>query len=422
MNTQSPTVLTPLLTSIREFSSDNGTAVDTQGTPQNQAYQWITSAEEEVFVEQLSKEKQLQRYSLATFYYSTGGDSVWGGGGGDGTADATVRQNGVEGSWLDSELDDCEWGYIVCGADDMIVALELLQPMAPSLLGTLPAELGLLTTLTEFVIATGDPEEAATARQARPVILIDSDTSDGRQLQSNDTNPVEIGDINSTMNEAMLTGPLPSELGLLGQLQTLQLNDHALSGVLPSEVGSMQSIVLFDLTNNQLTGEIPIEVGALGQMQELRLGFNLLNQRNLRRRFFNQENGMAQSLTALFLNDNLIEGAIPGSIGLLTSITTGLFLQNNRFSRTPPDQLSELSTMEVLRLDGNLLSSTIPSEWAKWGAIALFRVDSNSLSGEVPGDVCRLFDLKGTEAYTDCDMLECSCCQYCCRGGVCEET
>ena len=393
--TGSPTVSATLLTLIRERSSDNGTALDTQGSPQNQAYAWV-AVDDAAFSEQLTEEKQLQRYALASFYYSTGGEEVW-------KATPTTRQEASGGSWMSTGVDECEWDFIVCAENQEIVALELLEPAAPDLSGTLANEIGLLASLTQFVIATN--EERSMTRLATDDALGVDGVGIVRQGGGN-------GNI--------ITGPLPSEVGLLKQLQTFTVTDQGLSGGMPEEVGGMSALVHFDVTNNEFRGPVPFTFGGISQLQELRLGLNNF-QTELSPSLFNQEDGMSQSLQLFDVSKNLLRGEIPTEIGLLTSITTGLFLNNNRFKGGLPSEIGQLQQMLEFRVAGNALVGEIPEDFGRWNEIQDFRINANSFSGEIPGDLCRLFVVRGTVSYVDCEEITCVCCTHCCGGGSCIE-
>jgi hypothetical protein len=62
--------LSDLLSSI---SSDNGEAISTTSTPQNKAFNWMVT--NNTHLETFSNEQIIQRYALATLYYSANGDS-----------------------------------------------------------------------------------------------------------------------------------------------------------------------------------------------------------------------------------------------------------------------------------------------------------------------------------------------------------
>jgi hypothetical protein len=115
-------VLTQLLSSE---SFDGGAALRTPSTPQNKALNWLA---ENAALSSYSDRKKIQRYVLATLYYSTSGDN-W------------VNKFG----WL-SDRDECEWyndaeGPFCVGG--FVGELDLHGPNG--LAGTIPPELALLS-------------------------------------------------------------------------------------------------------------------------------------------------------------------------------------------------------------------------------------------------------------------------------------
>jgi Leucine-rich repeat (LRR) protein len=366
--------------------------MDTPGTPQNLAAQWMLN--EDTLTEDLSEEKQIQRYGLTTFYYSTGGAAAWG----------AQRRQASSSSWLSADTDDCNWSFIVCNSDQEIVALELIPP-APMLMGSLPAEIGLWTSLAQFVINTGDAQEAAAARQ---FVEPQKARLGTRQGVTNQTG------VN------MLTGWVPSEIGLLTLLETFQITNQALKGDLPIEIGNATSLVTLDLTNNQLWGTIPLTLGFIGGLTEIRLGHNGL-QGPVKKGLFNREGGLAQSLTGLYLNNNMLRGSLPDEIGLLSSLESGLDLSSNRLGGTLPTTLGQLTQIKVFRINDNLFTGTIPGELQSWAQIEEFQIQDNGFTGELPGDLCRAFAVLGTNVYAECEEITCTCCTFCCSDEVCTE-
>ena len=106
--------------------------------------------------------------------------------------------------------------------------------------GSLPAELGSLTALTDL------------------------------NLSSNDltgTIPTQLGsltaltDLNLLYNR--LTGTIPTQLGSLTNLTDLNLSYNHLTGTIPTQLGSLTNLTDLDLSYNHLTGEIPTQLGPL---------------------------------------------------------------------------------------------------------------------------------------------------------------
>lgn len=91
------------------MSFDNGAALQEPSTPQNNALLWLSN---NINLDTYSDEKRIQRYALATFFYSTNGDN-WKRNTGwitDGTIELTIHF-----AWMVS------W----CNLNFMIVALKV---------------------------------------------------------------------------------------------------------------------------------------------------------------------------------------------------------------------------------------------------------------------------------------------------------
>ena len=71
-----------------------------------------------------------------------------------------------------------------------------------------------------------------------------------------------------------LSGPIPSELGNLANLESLSLRDNQLSGPIPSELGNLDNLEWLILDSKQLSGPIPSELGNLDNLRALSLGNN----------------------------------------------------------------------------------------------------------------------------------------------------
>ena len=71
-----------------------------------------------------------------------------------------------------------------------------------------------------------------------------------------------------------LTGEIPSELGDLAGLESLNLGVNDLTGEIPSELGALANLKGLILNHNDLTGEIPSELGNLANLEWLYLHFN----------------------------------------------------------------------------------------------------------------------------------------------------
>ncbi|CAN0824708.1 LRR receptor-like serine/threonine-protein kinase GSO1 [Linum grandiflorum] len=73
-----------------------------------------------------------------------------------------------------------------------------------------------------------------------------------------------------------LRGQLPSQLGLLFNLQVLNLERNLLSGPIPGSISNISSLLEHHLSTNSLSGFIPGELGLLRSLKVLDLTINVL--------------------------------------------------------------------------------------------------------------------------------------------------
>ena len=99
---------------------------------------------------------------------------------------------------------------------------------------------------------------------------------DGKQLSG--PIPSELGNLTNLERLSLwgnlLSGPIPSELGNLDNLEFLSLRDNQLNGPIPSELGNLDNLEFLWLSNNQLSGSIPSELANLANLIALSLGNN----------------------------------------------------------------------------------------------------------------------------------------------------
>ncbi|KAI4381339.1 hypothetical protein MLD38_007418 [Melastoma candidum] len=76
------------------------------------------------------------------------------------------------------------------------------------------------------------------------------------------------------LGNAGLSGPLIPELGLLSNLQYLELYANGFYGQIPEQIGNLTKLVSLDLYSNRFHGQIPASIGKLTSLRFLRLKGN----------------------------------------------------------------------------------------------------------------------------------------------------
>nr|XP_004228437.1 leucine-rich repeat protein 1-like [Solanum lycopersicum] len=79
------------------------------------------------------------------------------------------------------------------------------------------------------------------------------------------------------LGDANLSGSLVPQLGMLSNLQYLQIQNNSISGEIPSELGNLTKLVSLGLENNKLSGFIPSSLGYLKLLRYMRLNSNKLS-------------------------------------------------------------------------------------------------------------------------------------------------
>ena len=174
-----------------------------------------------------------------------------------------------------------------------------------------------------------------------------------------------------------MSGPIPAELGDLGNLRWLYLRDNELSGEIPEELGNLTNLSRLYLNQNQLSGTIPVELGSLTNLQQLSLSQNALSGE------IPAQLGGLTNLLYLYLYNNQLSGSIPTELGDLTSLQR-LQLQGNELTGTIPSDLGDLANLQWLILYGNELSGSIPAALGSLTNLLDLSLWDNELTGSIP--------------------------------------
>jgi len=147
---------------------------------------------------------------------------------------------------------------------------------------------------------------------------------------------------------AELIGPIPTEIGLLKELEGLWLYMNELNSTIPSHLGTM-TLKWLSVQSNHLTGTVPATLGNMTSLLELELGSNELSG-DIPLSLSN----LSEKLQLLQLEDNNIKGGVPTSLcSSVTSNTLQLSVDCNEVTCTcdctctgTPPPISQASTGE----------------------------------------------------------------------------
>ncbi|CAH2047391.1 unnamed protein product, partial [Thlaspi arvense] len=205
------------------------------------------------------------------------------------------------------------------------------------------------------------------------------------------------------------SGQIPETIGSLEALTTLSLNSNKFSGTIPASIGRLSKLFWFDIADNQIEGKLPVSIGTsspgldmLLETQHFHFGNNKLSG-DIPEKLFtsnmtllhvlfdgNQLTGkipdsisLVKTLTVLRLDRNKLTGDIPASLNNLTNLQE-LYLANNRFNGSLPN-LTSLSSLYTLDVSNNQLTfSPIPSWISSLSSLSTLRMEGIQLEGPIP--------------------------------------
>ncbi|GAU14300.1 hypothetical protein TSUD_308600 [Trifolium subterraneum] len=175
-----------------------------------------------------------------------------------------------------------------------------------------------------------------------------------------------------------LTGQIPKELGLLKNLQLLELYyNFNLVGNIPEELGNLTDLVDLDMSVNKFTGTIPSSVFKLPKLQVLQLYNNSLSGE------ISDAIENSTTLRILSLYDNFLTGHVPPKLGQFSGMTV-LDLSENRLSGPLPEHVCKGGKLLYFLVLDNFFSGVIPDSYENCMFLLRFRVSNNRLEGSVP--------------------------------------
>ncbi|CAL2252908.1 unnamed protein product [Prunus armeniaca] len=179
------------------------------------------------------------------------------------------------------------------------------------------------------------------------------------------------------------TSSFPSWLFNLTNLRKLDLSSTFFGGPLPDELASLKSLEYLDLSDLGLKGRIARVIGNMCKLKFLSLSFGKKNYgekiEEIWRSWSNCPNNTI-ALESLDFSDCGLEGQLPASLGMLTSLQH-LDLSRLLLWGSIPESIGNLLSFKTLDLSSSNLKSSIPKSLGKLSQLVELDLSNNSWEG-----------------------------------------
>ncbi|KAK3412011.1 hypothetical protein EUGRSUZ_I00762 [Eucalyptus grandis] len=179
-----------------------------------------------------------------------------------------------------------------------------------------------------------------------------------------------------SLRGSRLAGSIPSDMGMLRYLRTLDLSNNSLNGTLPDTLFGAAELRVLDLSDNRVEGPIPPAVGMLGNLQQLNLSNNALTgslPANLT---------ALPNLTVVSLKNNYLTGIVVGDIAGI-AIVAAIFVCVRRIKKRKKSLAAAPAKREPSATAGDAWSSTSSESrgFTRWSCLRK-RGDNDGESSE----------------------------------------
>ncbi|OWM84814.1 hypothetical protein CDL15_Pgr027601 [Punica granatum] len=258
------------------------------------------------------------------------------------------------------------------------VTLNSLGLSSNALYGSLPGSIGNLINLERLLLDDNSisgiiPSEIGNLRDLKQLRL------DGNKFSGQI--PQSLGNLlmltELSMRNNSLRGSIPSSISNCKSLELLDVASNKLSGTIPPVIMSLPALTIYaDFSQNNFGGTIPTEVGNLKNLGSLQLSSNNFSGE------IPSSLGSCVMLEYLYLQDNMLEGSIPSYLNSLKGIRLFNF-SNNRLSGQIPKFLENLP-LESLDLSFNEFEGALPEGGIFKNASAVSVGGNEKLCGGLP--------------------------------------
>jgi hypothetical protein len=450
LGTSDNTIRAAYLTSyINNITFTNRTITPNDESPENKALKWMINNDktleisamidlDDPYSTRFLRFRIRQRYPLLTMWFQQTKTTKW-----DNVAE-----------WLKNP-NECYWFRISC--ENVYVAYpdeynfdsygeyqnavtQVSLNLFGSYVGTVPPDIGLLSSLKHFAIKAGKSE----LWQGSLPISIGQWTAltyfDVRDSAYNGTLPANIVQWTDLtyfdVSGNYFTGTIPENIGQWASLTHFDLYACAgLTGTLPENIGKWTALTYFDVGYNSLNGTLPNSIGqwtaltyfvaagnsVSGKLPNITEQWTALTHFDVRSNSFTgtlpDSIGQWTALSYFDVSTSRLTGTLPDSIGQWTALTS-FTVSDNGLTGPLPDNIGQWTALVHFDISSNNLNYTIPSTIGNWSLIETADFHGNELVGSIPDSICQYFE-KNTvtgifidHPYVSC-KIKCTCCVWC---------
>ena len=230
--------------------------------------------------------------------------------------------------------------------------------------GTLPSELGVLSTLTYFESIANNVKGKLPDRM--------------QELTNLKT---------AVFAFNLLTGSIPSWFGKLSNIQFTFLSNNLLTGSVPSQMKNLQDLTVLAMDDNMFTGSI----GFAWEFPKLEYVY--LEDNAFYGPLPKSITQTSPRLINLDLSGNVLSGRLPSDLFKLSHLVI-LDLHNNTFNGALPSNIpTNNKKLEYVAVYQNQLSSTVPTELGLLTTLQHLDLSANEFVGDIPAELANLANL-----------------------------
>jgi Leucine-rich repeat (LRR) protein len=186
-----------------------------------------------------------------------------------------------------------------------------------------------------------------------------------------------------SLSSCQLSSPIDSSLRNLQFLSIIRLNGNNFFAPVPDFFADFKNLTSLEISSSWLNGKFPEKIFQVPTLRTLDLSHNFLLEGYL------PEFPPNGSLQTMKLQDTLLSGTLPLSIGNLKMLST-IMIEKCFFTGPIPDTITSLKQLVHLDMSYNSLSGSIPNSMANLTRLVYLDMSYNSFSGSIPNSMANL--------------------------------